>query len=67
MIIVKVKDSKDIKSLEQALKIYKNKFNKIGVVKELRARQEYVKPSVQRRDIVKKAKHIQRLRDQEEK
>jgi len=37
------------KSLDQALKVYKNKHNKIGIVKELRERQEFEKPSVIRR------------------
>jgi small subunit ribosomal protein S21 len=37
------------KSLDQALKFYKNKHNKIGIVKELRERQEFEKPSVTRR------------------
>jgi small subunit ribosomal protein S21 len=63
MIIVKIKDSK---SLEQALKLYKNKSAKLGIVKELRDRQEYVKPSVKRRETLNKAKHVQRLKDQEE-
>jgi len=37
------------KSLDQALKFYKQKRNKIGLDKELRAKQEYVKPSVAKR------------------
>lgn len=63
MIIVKIKDNK---SLEQALKLYKNKSAKLGIIKELRDRQEYVKPSVKRRETRNKAKYIQRLKDQEE-
>jgi small subunit ribosomal protein S21 len=47
MIIVKVKNAG---SIEQALKQYKSKHNKMGIVKELRARQQYVKPSVIRRE-----------------
>lgn len=49
----------DFKSLDQALKVYKRKFDKIGITRELRSREEFVKPSVKRRDEVKKAKHIQ--------
>jgi len=45
-------------SIEQALKVYKNKTNKIGTVRELRDRQEFVKPSVKRRAEVLKAKYI---------
>ncbi len=47
-------------SIEQALKIYKNKTNKIGTVRELRDRQEFVKPSVKRRKEVLKAKYIEK-------
>ena len=42
MIIVQVKDGENI---ERALKKFKRKFEKTGVVKELRARQQYNKPS----------------------
>ena len=42
-------------SIEQALKVYKNKSNKIGTVRELRDRQVFVKPSVKRRKEVLKA------------
>ncbi len=41
MIIVPVKDGENI---ERALKKFKRKFEKTGVVKELRARQQYDKP-----------------------
>ena len=46
MIIVQVKDGENI---ERALKKFKRKFEKTGVVKELRARQQYNKPSVLKR------------------
>lgn len=42
-------DLKKYKSLEHALKVYKQKHNKIGIIKELRERQEFVKPSVKKR------------------
>ena len=35
------------------------------MIKQLRARQEYVKPSVRKRDQLKKAIYIQKLRDEE--
>ena len=54
MIIV---DTREHKSIEQALKVYKSKHNKIGIVKELRDRQEYTKPSVKHRDKILKAKY----------
>ncbi len=53
-------DLKNFSSLEHALKVYKNKTNKIGTVRELRDRQEFVKPSVTKRKEVLKAKYIQK-------
>ena len=47
-------------SIEQALKVYKNKTNKIGTVRELRDRQEFVKPSVKRRKEVLKAVYMEK-------
>jgi len=52
MIIV---DVTKCKSIEQALKQYKNKYNKLGIIKELRARQAYTKPSTIRREEVRNA------------
>ena len=46
MIVVQVKDGENI---ERALKKFKRKFEKTGVVKELRARQQFDKPSVLKR------------------
>ena len=63
MIIVPVKEGE---SIERALKKYKRKFEKTGVVKELRARQKYTKPSVIRREARLKAIYIQQLKDKEE-
>lgn len=62
MLIVKVKDNN---SIDRALKILKNKVVKTGMVKELRRRQEFVKPSIIRRDQIKKAIYIQEIRDEE--
>jgi small subunit ribosomal protein S21 len=57
MIIIEVKGGKD--GLEKALKKFKRKFDKIGIAKELRRRKEFTKPSVERRNEIKKAKYIQ--------
>ena len=57
MIIVNVD-----KSIDQALKQYKNKHNKIGIIQELRDRQTYTKPSVKRRGVVLKAKYVESKR-----
>ena len=43
MIIVQVKEGENI---EKALKKFKRKFEKTGIVKELRSRQAFEKPSV---------------------
>ena len=43
MIVVPVKEGENI---EKALKKFKRKFEKTGVVKELRSRQQFDKPSV---------------------
>jgi small subunit ribosomal protein S21 len=58
MLVVQVKEGE---SLEKALKKFKKKFEKTGVVKELRERQKFTKPSVRRRDTVIKAVYKQKL------
>ena len=63
MIIVPVKDGENI---GRALKKFKRKFEKTGVVKELRARQQYNKPSVLKRLKMEHAIYVQKLRDAEE-
>ena len=63
MIIVPVKDGENI---ERALKKFKRKFEKTGVVKELRSRQQLDKPSVKRRLKMERAIYVQHLRDAEE-
>lgn len=55
MIIVQIKEGENI---EKALKSFKKKFDRIGVVKELRSRKVYSKPSVVRRQ--KKLKAVLR-------
>ena len=59
MIIIDVQKHK---SIESALKTYKNKHNKLGIVKELRDRQTYTKPSVKRRAEVLKAQYVESKR-----
>ena len=55
MIIVNVE--KD--GLDKALKKFKKKFEKTGILKELKRRKEYTKPSVERRKEVKKAIYVE--------
>ncbi|HIX26615.1 MAG TPA: 30S ribosomal protein S21 [Candidatus Barnesiella excrementigallinarum] len=63
MIIVPVKEGENI---EKALKKFKRKFEKTGVVKELRNRQAFEKPSVTNRKKMMRAIYIQKLQQIEE-
>ncbi len=56
----------DGENIERALKKFKRKFEKTGVVKELRARQQFDKPSVKKRLKMERAVYVQHLRDAEE-
>ena len=62
MIVIPVNEGE---SIERAIKRYKRKFDRTGILKELRKRKEYIKPSVRRRQQKLKAIYIQRLRNQE--
>ena len=62
MLIVNVKENE---SIDKALKRFKKKFEKTGVLKQLRARTSFEKPSITRRTEIKKAAYIQNLRRQE--
>jgi small subunit ribosomal protein S21 len=63
MIIVKIEGKE---TLEKGLKKLKRKFDKMGVVRELRKRKEFTKPSVRRRDEIKKGIYIEKLRKEME-
>jgi small subunit ribosomal protein S21 len=56
MLVVNIKENE---SIDKALKRFKKKFEKTGVLKELRARTAYEKPSVRRRGQVLKAVYRQ--------
>lgn len=56
MIVVNVKENE---SIDKALKRFKKKFEKTGVLKELRSRTYFEKPSVSRRNEIIKAKYRQ--------
>ena len=62
MLVVQVKEGE---SLEKALKKFKKKFEKTGVVKELRERQKFTKPSIKRRETVINAVYRQKLQKAE--
>ncbi|MFV0290617.1 MAG: 30S ribosomal protein S21 [Mangrovibacterium sp.] len=63
MIVIPVKEGENI---ERALKRFKRKFEKTGVIKELRGRQEFVKPSVVRRKQVQKAVYVEQMQRQDD-
>lgn len=63
MIIVPIKDGENI---ERALKKFKRKFEKTGVVKELRRRQQFDKPSVLKRLQMEHAVYVQKLHQEED-
>ena len=63
MIVVPVKEGENI---ERALKKFKRKFEKTGVVKELRARQQFDKPSGLKRLAKEHAIYVQQLKRVEE-
>ena len=62
MLIIPVKEGENI---ERAIKKYKKKFDRIGIVRELRDRKEFTKPSVIRRQEKIKAAYKQRMQSAE--
>ncbi len=63
MIIVRGKEGENI---ERALKKFKRKFEKTGVIRELRSRKTFEKPSVKKREMLNKAIYVQKLQLQDE-
>ena len=63
MIVVPVKEGENI---EKALKKFKRKFEKTGIVKELRSRQQFDKPSVTKRLKKERAVYAQQLQQVED-
>lgn len=63
MIVVPLKEGENI---EKALKKFKRKFEKTGMIKELRNRQAFIKPSVKKRAQKLHAIYIQQLNQVEE-
>lgn len=63
MLIINVKENE---SIDKALKRFKKKFEKTGVLRQLRKRQAFEKPSVDRRNEVIHATYVGKLRSNEE-
>ena len=62
MIIVNVKENE---SIDKALKRFKKKFEKTGVLKEIRSRSYFEKPSVRRRNEVLRAAYREQFLSRE--
>ncbi len=58
MIIINIKENE---SVDKALKRFKKKFERTGVLKELRARTFFEKPSVRKRNVKIRAAYRQRV------
>ena len=63
LIIMPVKEGENI---ERALKKFKRKYERTGVLKELRARQYFTKPSIAKRDKMAHAIYVEQLHRREE-
>ena len=63
MIIMPVKEGENI---EKALKKFKRKYERTGVLKELRRRQYFTKPSVAKREARQRAIYVEHTYRQEE-
>ena len=62
MIIVNIKENE---SIDKALKRFKKKFEKTGVLKEIRSRSYFEKPSVRRRNEVLRAAYREQFLSKE--
>lgn len=56
MILIKIKENE---SIDRALRRYKKKFEKTGILREVRGRMYFEKPSVEKRELMKKARRRQ--------
>ncbi len=63
MIIVEVKEGE---AIDKALRRYKKKFERLGILKEVRSRMFFTPPSVSRRETVKRAVRRQRYQQTNE-
>ncbi|MBQ8864069.1 MAG: 30S ribosomal protein S21 [Rikenellaceae bacterium] len=63
MIIMPIKEGENI---ERALKKFKRKYERTGVLKELRRRQYFTKPSIAKRDAMMHAVYVEQLHREDE-
>ncbi|MEY3586538.1 MAG: hypothetical protein RLZZ243_1602 [Bacteroidota bacterium] len=62
MLIIPIKEGENI---ERALKKYKKKYEKTNMMKQLRGRKEFIKPSISRRQEIIRAAYKQRMQSAE--
>lgn len=63
MLIIPVKEGE---SIDKALKKYKKKYEKVGIIKQLRERQNFTKPSINKRQEIIRAKYRLKMQLAEE-
>ena len=63
MLIIPIKEGENI---DRALKRFKRKFDRTKTMKQLRARKQFIKPSIAKRQQKIKAKYVQRKLSSEE-
>jgi small subunit ribosomal protein S21 len=62
MLVITVKENE---SIDKALKRFKKKFERTGVLRELRRRSAFMKPSVARRNEIIRAVYKQQMNEKE--
>lgn len=62
MLIIPIKDGDTV---EKALKKYKKKFERVGILKQLREKMFYKKPSERKKEILNRAIIREKIRRQE--
>ena len=63
MLKIEIKEGENI---ERALKRYKRKYRNVKLMREIRDRKQYTKPSTKRRQTVKKAQYREKFLNREE-
>lgn len=62
MIVIEVKENEPV---ERAIKRFKKRVDQVKILKELKNRRYYTKPSLRRKEAKLKARYTQRIRLQE--
>lgn len=62
MLIIPIKEGENI---DRALKKFKKKFDRTGTMRQLRARQQFTKPSVVNREKLAKAAYVGKMNNEE--